>query len=120
VLLPSDTYRKTIASITAALLPFVTYFLILPHTPHPEDCKLSSSVKFSCVKMVSEHGLQMNGLQHACLSSEVQRLFCLIKQYNAVTIKATVLNAAFTTDMRKRLLLLIDSYKFLSEHTFIS
>jgi hypothetical protein len=30
VLLPSDTHRKPIKSITTVLLPFVTYFLILP------------------------------------------------------------------------------------------
>jgi hypothetical protein len=30
VLLPSDTYRKHITSITAVLLPFVTYLLTLP------------------------------------------------------------------------------------------
>jgi hypothetical protein len=30
VLLPSDTYRKLITSITAVLLPFVTYLLIIP------------------------------------------------------------------------------------------
>jgi hypothetical protein len=38
VLLPSDTYREPITSITAILLPFVTYLLtqttlLLPHTP---------------------------------------------------------------------------------------
>jgi hypothetical protein len=32
VLLPSDTHRKPITSITAVLLPFVTYLLILPRT----------------------------------------------------------------------------------------
>jgi hypothetical protein len=32
VLLPSDTHRKYITSITAVLLPFVTYLLILPCT----------------------------------------------------------------------------------------
>jgi hypothetical protein len=31
VLLPSDTYRKPITSITAVLLPFVTYLLTIPH-----------------------------------------------------------------------------------------
>jgi hypothetical protein len=31
VLLPSDTHRKSITSITAVLLPFVTYLLTLPH-----------------------------------------------------------------------------------------
>jgi hypothetical protein len=30
VLLPSDTHRKPIPSITAVLLPFVTYLLTLP------------------------------------------------------------------------------------------
>jgi hypothetical protein len=30
VLLPSDTHRKPITSITAVLLPFVTYLLTLP------------------------------------------------------------------------------------------
>jgi hypothetical protein len=30
VLLPSDTYRKPITSITTVLLPFVTYLLTLP------------------------------------------------------------------------------------------
>jgi hypothetical protein len=30
VLLPSDTHRKAIMSITAVLLPFVTYLLTLP------------------------------------------------------------------------------------------
>jgi hypothetical protein len=30
VLLPSDTHRKHITSITAVLLPFVTYLLTLP------------------------------------------------------------------------------------------
>jgi hypothetical protein len=32
VLLPSDTHRKPIMSITAVLLPFVTYLPTLPHT----------------------------------------------------------------------------------------
>jgi hypothetical protein len=32
VLLPSDTLRKPITSITAVLLPFVTYLLTLPHS----------------------------------------------------------------------------------------
>jgi hypothetical protein len=32
VLLPSDTHRKPITFITAALLPFVTYLLTLPRT----------------------------------------------------------------------------------------
>jgi hypothetical protein len=32
VLLPSDTYIKLITSVTAVLLPFVTYLLILLHT----------------------------------------------------------------------------------------
>jgi hypothetical protein len=32
VLLPSDTHRKTITSITAVLLPFLTYLLTLPRT----------------------------------------------------------------------------------------
>jgi hypothetical protein len=32
VLLPNDTYRKPITSITAVLLPFETYLLTLSHT----------------------------------------------------------------------------------------
>jgi hypothetical protein len=32
VLLPTDTHRKPIASITAVLLPFVAYLLSLPRT----------------------------------------------------------------------------------------
>jgi hypothetical protein len=31
-MLPSDTYRKPITSITTVLLPFVNYFLTLPRT----------------------------------------------------------------------------------------
>jgi hypothetical protein len=34
--LPSDTYRKPITSITGVLLPFVTYLLTLPGTSNFE------------------------------------------------------------------------------------
>jgi hypothetical protein len=37
VLLPSDTHRKPIASITAVLLPLVTYLLTLPRTCSPRN-----------------------------------------------------------------------------------
>jgi hypothetical protein len=35
MLLPSDTHRKPITSITTVLLPFVSYLLILPHSLSP-------------------------------------------------------------------------------------
>jgi hypothetical protein len=38
VLLPSDGHRKPITSITAVLLPFVTYLLTLPHNINFPRC----------------------------------------------------------------------------------
>jgi hypothetical protein len=42
VLLPSDIYRKPITSITAVLLPFVTYLLTLPGNSAENACSSQS------------------------------------------------------------------------------
>jgi hypothetical protein len=44
VLLPSDTHRKPITSITAVLLPIVTYLLTLPHILINEGFKVLTAV----------------------------------------------------------------------------
>jgi hypothetical protein len=50
VLLPSDTYRKTITSITAVLLSFVTYLLTLPRIPLHEMREADSQASGSAAK----------------------------------------------------------------------
>jgi hypothetical protein len=48
VLVPSDTYTKSIMSITAVLLPFVTYLLTLPCTYPMEMGSSSYCIVCSC------------------------------------------------------------------------
>jgi hypothetical protein len=47
MLLPSDTYRKHITSITAVLLPFVTYLLTLLHKIQDHNASIRADEEFT-------------------------------------------------------------------------
>jgi hypothetical protein len=62
VLLPSDTQRKPITSITAVLLPFVTYSLTLPlyiyyqyHFLHPQLILVPENAGATFLRNVGKH-----------------------------------------------------------------
>jgi hypothetical protein len=76
VLLPSDVHREPITSITAVLLPFVTYLLTLPRTSHfmaatfPESkCKLV--YHFISVYRVKSNNIQKNRVRKKGLALSI-------------------------------------------------